>query len=72
MLLTGPSEFLVEPTGGNLVRGELVARVPEAGGPYAYVNVAFGPLIAFIVAWGYWISVWSAMAAIAVATAASV
>lgn len=31
LLLTGPSEFLVRPTGGTLVRGELVARVPEAG-----------------------------------------
>jgi APA family basic amino acid/polyamine antiporter len=30
---------------------------PKAGGPYAYVSVAFGPLIAFIVAWGYWISI---------------
>jgi hypothetical protein len=31
LLLTGPSEFLVEPAGGKLRRGELVARVPEAG-----------------------------------------
>lgn len=31
LLLTGPSEFLVRPTGGTLVRGELVARVPQAG-----------------------------------------
>ena len=31
LLLTGPSEFLVQPTGGKLRRGELVARVPEAG-----------------------------------------
>jgi hypothetical protein len=31
LLLTGPSEFLVRPTGGKLRRGELVARVPEAG-----------------------------------------
>lgn len=31
LLLTGPSEFLVLLTGGKLRRGELVARVPEAG-----------------------------------------
>jgi len=31
---------------------------PKAGGPYAYVDLAFGPLPAFIVAWGYWISIW--------------
>ena len=31
---------------------------PQAGGPYAYVRLAFGPLTAFIVAWGYWISIW--------------
>lgn len=31
LLLTGPSEFLVQPTGGKLRRGELVARVPQAG-----------------------------------------
>src|ERR1700733_11551203 len=31
---------------------------PQAGGPYAYVHLAFGPLTAFIVAWGYWISIW--------------
>jgi hypothetical protein len=31
LLLTGPSEFLLQPTGGKLRRGELVARVPKAG-----------------------------------------
>ncbi|MGD9631846.1 MAG: FecR domain-containing protein [Pirellulales bacterium] len=31
LLLTGPSEFLVLPAGGKLRRGELVARVPQAG-----------------------------------------
>ena len=29
--LTGPAEFLIQPAGGKLRRGELVARVPEAG-----------------------------------------
>lgn len=31
LLLTGPSEFVVESAGGKLRRGELVARVPEEG-----------------------------------------
>lgn len=31
LLLTGPSEFLVRLAGGKLRRGELVARVPQAG-----------------------------------------
>lgn len=49
-------------TAGALVLAVVFARLsrafPEAGGPYAYVKLAFGPLPAFIVAWGYWISVW--------------
>jgi len=40
-----------------IVFARLSRAYPKAGGPYAYVNVAFGPLIAFIVAWGYWISI---------------
>lgn len=31
LMLTGPTEFLVAPKGGKLRRGELVARVPQAG-----------------------------------------
>ena len=40
---------------------------PQAGGPYAYVHVAFGPLLAFVVAWGYWISIWVGNVSIATA-----
>ena len=40
-----------------IVFARLSRAYPQAGGPYAYVSVAFGPLIAFIVAWGYWISI---------------
>ncbi len=38
---------------------------PQAGGPYAYTRLAFGPFPAFIVAWGYWISIWVGNAALA-------
>jgi APA family basic amino acid/polyamine antiporter len=40
---------------------------PSAGGPYAYTRMAFGDLAGFLVAWGYWISIWVANAAIATA-----
>ena len=48
-----------------IVFASLSRAFPAAGGPYAYVNLAFGPLTAFIVAWGYWISIWVGNAAIA-------
>ena len=45
-----------------------LARVhPAAGGPYAYTRAAFGDLAGFLVAWGYWISVWTTNAALAIA-----
>ncbi len=37
------------------------------GGPYAYTRESFGKLPGFLVAWGYWNSVWCTNAAIAVA-----
>jgi basic amino acid/polyamine antiporter, APA family len=50
-----------------IVFAQLSRAYPHAGGPYAYVHLAFGPFTAFIVAWGYWISVWVGNAAIATA-----
>lgn len=43
----------------------LARRYPKAGGPYAYTLEAFGPAVAFMVAWSYWISMWVGNAAIA-------
>jgi APA family basic amino acid/polyamine antiporter len=37
------------------------------GGPYAYTKAGLGGFPAYLVAWGYWISIWSTNAAIAVA-----
>jgi APA family basic amino acid/polyamine antiporter len=45
----------------------LAARIP--GGPTAYITRAFGDLAAFVAMWSYLVSVWSGMAAVALATA---
>jgi APA family basic amino acid/polyamine antiporter len=49
------------------VFARLTAAMPLAGGPYAFVQEAFGPIPAFAVAWSYWIAIWVGNAAIAVA-----
>jgi APA family basic amino acid/polyamine antiporter len=41
--------------------------VNKSGGPYTYSREGFGDFIGFLVAWGYWISVWISNAAIAIA-----
>ncbi|HET9267192.1 MAG TPA: amino acid permease [Vicinamibacterales bacterium] len=50
-----------------LVFAHLARAQPAAGGPYAYTRAAFGDLTGFLTGWGYWISVWSALAALAIA-----
>ncbi len=50
-----------------LVFSRLSRIIKKAGGPYAYVKEGFGDFPGFLVAWGYWISIWSGNAAIAVA-----
>jgi APA family basic amino acid/polyamine antiporter len=49
------------------VFASLARRFPRAGGPYAYTAEAFGEAPGFAVAWSYWISVWTANAAISLA-----
>lgn len=47
--------------------GKLSELLPQGdGGPYAYTHKAFGNFPGFLVAWGYWISVWTTNATIAV------
>jgi APA family basic amino acid/polyamine antiporter len=41
--------------------------VNKSGGPYAYAKEGFGDFIGFLVAWGYWISIWVSNGAIAIA-----
>jgi basic amino acid/polyamine antiporter, APA family len=50
-----------------LVFARLASIRPAAGGPYAYTRDAFGGFAGFLVAWGYWISIWCTNAALAVA-----
>ena len=40
--------------------------VNKSGGPYAYSRAGFGDFIGFLVAWGYWISIWVSNAALAI------
>jgi APA family basic amino acid/polyamine antiporter len=58
-------------TGGALMLAVVFARLARvaaiAGGPYAYTRRAFGDLAGFLVAWGYWISIWTSLGALAVA-----
>lgn len=39
--------------------------VNKSGGPYTYSKEGFGDFIGFLVAWGYWISIWVSNAALA-------
>lgn len=50
-----------------LTLGRLSRRLPHSGGPYAFTKAAFGPLAGFLVGWGYWVSIVTGTAAVAVA-----
>jgi APA family basic amino acid/polyamine antiporter len=49
------------------VFSRLSRAFPHGSGPYAYTHNAFGPMPAFLVAWGYWVSCWVGNAALATA-----
>ncbi len=51
----------------GLIFARLGAKLPLAGGPYAYANAAFGPLAGFVTAWSYWVMTWVGNGAVAVA-----
>src|SRR5512145_2472628 len=57
--------------GGAICLGLTFARLarlaPATGGPYAYTRMAFGEFAGFLVAWGYWISIWASLPVIALA-----
>jgi APA family basic amino acid/polyamine antiporter len=50
-----------------LVFARLGRFLPRLGGPYAYAHYGFGEFGGFLVAWAYWISMWTTNAALAVA-----
>src|SRR4051794_20020661 len=56
----------------GLTFARLARRMPATGGPYAYTRAAYGDFAGFIVAWGYWISIWASLPLIAVAFTGSV
>jgi amino acid transporter len=45
-----------------------LARIsPATGGPYAYTRMGYGRFTGFLIAWGYWISIWASLPAMAAA-----
>ncbi len=50
-----------------LVFSRLSRLITKSGGPYTYSREGFGDFAGFLVAWGYWLSIWTGNAAIAVA-----
>ena len=50
-----------------LVFSRLSSLITRAGGPYSYSREGFGDFAGFLVAWGYWLSIWTGNAAISVA-----
>lgn len=50
-----------------ILYGRLSQLVSKTGGPYAYSREAFGDFAGFLIAWGYWIALWTGNAAVAVA-----
>jgi len=68
--LLGFSTWLISGTGAILIALSLASlskRIPKVGGPYAYTRAGFGDFVGFLMAWIYWISLWTATAAIVVA-----
>src|SRR5439155_1482775 len=51
----------------GMVFARLARIAPATGGPYAYTRMGFGRFAGFLVAWGYWISIWASLPAMAAA-----
>ncbi|EJC7015297.1 transporter [Vibrio parahaemolyticus] len=47
----------------GIVFARLARIAPTTGGPYAYTRLGFGRFTGFLVAWGYWISIWASLPA---------
>jgi arginine:agmatine antiporter len=55
----------------GLTFARLARLVPVTGGPYVYAHVAYGDRAGFLVAWAYWIAIWSSLPGIAAAFSGS-
>ncbi|GAB4071358.1 amino acid permease [Ancylobacter sonchi] len=53
----------------SIIFGRLSRIVTKTGGPYAYSEAGYGEFAGFIIAWGYWIALWTGNAGVAVALA---
>src|SRR6187402_1040589 len=42
-----------------IIFGRLSRIVTKTGGPYAYTEAGYGEFAGFIIAWGYWIALWT-------------
>src|SRR5262245_16504513 len=51
----------------SVIFGRLSRIVVKTGGPYAYCEAGYGDFAGFIIAWGYWIALWTGNAGVAVA-----
>ncbi len=56
----------------GLTFARLARLAPATGGPYAYTKAGYGDFAGFLVAWGYWISIWASLPVIAFAFTGSV
>jgi arginine:agmatine antiporter len=56
----------------GLTFAKLASLAPGTGGPYAYTRMAYGDFAGFLIAWGYWISIWTSLPVIAIAFAGAV
>lgn len=56
----------------GLTFAKLARLAPQTGGPYAYTRLAYGDFAGFLIAWGYWISIWASLPVIAIALAGAV
>ena len=56
----------------GLTFARLARMAPATGGPYAYTRMAYGDFAGFLVAWGYWISIWASLPAIALGFAGAI
>lgn len=64
-LVTSAAAILI-----GLILGRLASRTERSGGFYVYTQDAFGDLLGFLIAWGYWLAIVFAITAVATAFAA--